>query len=90
MHARTKQEQVKATANINNTDTLAVVSIKIITSNVDSTKDIESGQAFRKYRYTRIKVKLSPQHLASEIYTDSGCSVILIERTFLTKCLSDI
>ena len=90
MYARTKQEQVKATAYVNDTDTPAVVFIKIITSNVDSTKDIKSGQAFRKYRYARIKIKLSPQHLVSEVCADSGYLIILIERTFLTECLSNI
>ena len=43
---------------MNDTDTPAVVSIKIITFNVDFTKNIESGQGFRKYRYICIKIKL--------------------------------
>lgn len=64
--------------------------VRIITSDVDSTKDVGSGQAFRKYRYARIKIQLSPEQSPAEVCADSGCSVTLIERTFLKEHLPKV
>ena len=91
MHARTKQEERWAIAYNNKAEPRVTAEpLQIITSDVDSAKDVGSGQAFRKYRYAHIKIQLSPKHPASEVCADSGCSVTLIERAFLKECLLDV
>jgi len=56
----------------------------IIESNIDSAKDVGTRNTFRKYRYSRIGIKLTPKGQILTIYTDSGYSITLIDQNLLS------
>ena len=61
----------------------------IIESKVDSTKEIGTGNAFRKYRYARVDVKFTPSGPETTVCVDTGCGVSLIDQSLVAKALPE-
>ena len=61
----------------------------IVESSVDSGKEIDTGNAFRKYRYARVDFKLTPTGPLTTVCIDTGCGVTLIDEMLVTKALPD-
>ena len=59
----------------------------IIESDSDSSKDIGTGQSFRKWRYARCDTMLRPDAQAQKICADTGCGVTLADREFIKEAL---
>ena len=61
----------------------------VVESTSDSTKDVGTGDAFRKHRYARINIKLTPKSELVNVCADSGCGVTLIDKTLVDRFLPD-
>ena len=60
---------------------------EIIESTVDSTQEIGSGLTFRGYHYAMEATKLTPKAEDEDLCFDTGCSITLIDRSWLHKTL---
>ena len=58
---------------------------KVIKSSVDSVSEVGTGQAFRQYHYAMAAIKLKLENDADNGCLDTGCSVSLMDRSWLVK-----
>ncbi len=61
----------------------------IVDSDSDSAKNISTGQAFRKYCYSRVNIKLTATSKVIVVCIDSGCGVSLIDEAIINQFLPD-
>ena len=57
----------------------------IVESKENSANEIGTGQAYRKYRYARLNVKMVPEGELQKCCADTGCGITLGDRGFLKK-----
>ena len=67
----------------------AYIAEEIIKS-IAKTNDIDTGHAFRNYHYAMVIIKLTQKCVLENICLDTECSVSLIDRAWLKKCLPDV
>ncbi len=89
---RKEKSRVETTINpevYTSTSGTAVTPENIIDSDSGSAKDISTGQAFRKYRYTQVNIKLAATGKVIVVCIDSGCEVSLIDEAIMNQFLPD-
>lgn len=83
------QEECNQAAEAYTEDVIAPEPKRIIKSNSDSSKNVGTGQAFRKYRYAAIQVTLGPAISAGKGCVDSGCGVTIADQRFVNTYLPE-
>ena len=61
----------------------------IVQSKENSSNDIGTGQAYRKYRYARLNFKMTTDGELQKCCADTRCGITLGDRDFLKKELPD-
>ena len=82
-----KSSPDEASAHLNNTPPMKVT--PIIGSNADSSKDIDTGQAYRGWRYAQIKTQLKLDGAINMICADSETSITMMDRKLKKRDLPD-